>query len=107
MTDEVLLTLPVWAHSTPGLGPRLLKAFVEENGYSCRLMGINMYAYSVRGKSMQPDGIPATAMDGICRMRKLSSITKIAGACLITTSRKSRAFRQRSWGLQPTIPRWE
>ena len=33
MIDVILLTLPVWAHATPGLGPGLLKSFVQQSGY--------------------------------------------------------------------------
>lgn len=48
--DIVLVTLPFWAHMTPGLGPGLLKSYLKENGINCRLIDINIHAYNIRGK---------------------------------------------------------
>lgn len=50
MSDIVLVTLPFWAHMTPGLGPGLLKSYLRENGISCRLMDVNVHAFNIRGE---------------------------------------------------------
>lgn len=50
MPDIVLVTLPFWAHMSPGLGPGLLKSYLKENDISCRLLDINVHAYNIRGK---------------------------------------------------------